>query len=634
MAKVKKTKKSATTRSRIKGCPLAVFGFSDRVAMIMQTMSKTAPTLFISWSFDGFNFTPDTKKISLKTSSGKNEKLRNCHNFCISAGDKDFILTYLRTGKIKNDDVIVFSRSKNFYSWKAVSEIPAMSSSRASVVYDESIDRFELYKDGLFIKNQSAKILSKWNTESALLFTSRGGFFDDDKISIIDSLKTDKGIVLLYDASITKDSETMLQVGGVLFDNTDPRHIIWRSPVPLWQGIVRKDKSKYDKIYTVGFTYFKNRFTVYWSTEHGDLIVGSFPSLFKSIEIKQYKILNKFEKNPIIIPRPGYLWEAQGTFNPGVFQDDDHTLHLFYRALGSDGISRIGYAKSLDGLHFTKRSSFPVFQPSHGFGLPDGTKNREPIHYNPGYYTSGGGWGGSEDPRLVKIGDTIYMLYVAFEGWSSVRIALSSISVSDFRAGRWNWKQPILISPPNQVNKNWVLFPEKINGKFAVLNSIVPKIMIEYVDDLENLKDFIRSPRPEGPQPGRTDSWDNLLRGAGPPPIKTDIGWLLLYHALDKREGHKYKLGAMILDLKDPSKVLYRSQHPILYPEMWYENEGKPGIVYASGAAVVGDDLFVYYGGGDRVVCVAKTHLKDFLDYLVSGKPDSYELSTIFAPVN
>ena len=147
--------------------------------------------------------------------------------------------------------------------------------------------------------------------------------------------------------------------------------------------------------------------------------------------------------------------------------------------------------------------------------------------------------------------------------------------------------------------------------------------MIEYVDSLEYFDGtkFINSPRPEGtPQPGRENQWDGLVRGAGPPPIKTNFGWLLLYHAIDIREPGKYKLGAMILDAQNPTHVLYRTPHPILSPDEVYENNGKPGVVYASGAVIKNDHLYVYYGGADRVTCVATAPLDEFLAYVRSGK--------------
>lgn len=194
-------------------------------------------------------------------------------------------------------------------------------------------------------------------------------------------------------------------------------------------------------------------------------------------------------------------------------------------------------------------------------------------------------------------------------------MAVSSIDENDFFNKKWKWSKPILISAPNTINKNWVLFPEKINGKYAILHSIVPKILIEYVDNIDHPTKSITSPRKQGPQPGRKNSWDNWIRGAGPPPIKTDRGWLLLYHAGTEGD-HRYKLGAMLLDLNDPATITHRSPNPILVSEEWYENEWKPGIVYACGAVIKDGDLFVYYGGGDKHVCVAQTPLNDLLDSL------------------
>ena len=94
------------------------------------------------------------------------------------------------------------------------------------------------------------------------------------------------------------------------------------------------------------------------------------------------------------------------------------------------------------------------------------------------------------------------------------------------------------------------------------------------------------------------------------------MGWLLLYHAIDSREPHKYKLGAMILSAEDPTKILYRSPRPILAPDMHYENDGKPGVIYASGAVVKDGELYVYYGGGDKYVCSAHTPMRELLNWL------------------
>jgi beta-1,2-mannobiose phosphorylase / 1,2-beta-oligomannan phosphorylase len=235
--------------------------------------------------------------------------------------------------------------------------------------------------------------------------------------------------------------------------------------------------------------------------------------------------------------------------------------------------------------------------------------------FNPSFYTSGGGWYGCEDPRAVIIGDRVYLTYTAFGGWHSVRMAYTSISLSDFKKGKWNWKRSRLISPYGEVHKNWVLFPEKIHGKFAVLHSLFPRIRIDYVDTLESLEyhSSIKSTAPKG---GFTNSWDNAVRGAGPPPIKTKDGWLLLYHAMDKDDPNKYKVGAMLLDLNNPSRITHKAPHPLLAPDMHYENDYKPGVVYVSGAVVKNGTLYMYYGGGDKHLCVAEANLNDLLTWL------------------
>lgn len=333
-------------------------------------------------------------------------------------------------------------------------------------------------------------------------------------------------------------------------------------------------------------------------------------NLYKKRNVPKNLTLTRYENNPVITPKPYSKWETVATFNPAAVKDDEGFVHLLYRAIGDDGVSRIGHAKSSDGVIFADKSSFPVYVSTPSSYNDDET----PKYYDTTMYASGGSWGGCEDPRAVVIDGRVYMTYTAFDGWQSVRIALTSISMEDFKASKWNWKKPKFISSASEVNKNWVLFPEKVNGKSAVLHSISPEIKIDYIDDIDYLEEQqIKSSAPSG---GRENSWDNWMRGAGSPPVKTDIGWLLLYHAMDKNDPNKYKVGCMILDLNDPTKILYRSNKPLFEPIASYENDGKPGVVYASGSLIMGDDLFVYYGGGDRNVCVAKTPLKPLLTWL------------------
>lgn len=109
------------------------------------------------------------------------------------------------------------------------------------------------------------------------------------------------------------------------------------------------------------------------------------------------------------------------------------------------------------------------------------------------------------------------------------------------------------------------------------------------------------------------------MRGA--PPIKTKDGWLLIYYAVDDKDDSQYKIGAMLLDLERPEKVLYRTDQPILSPVEWYENEGhKSGVSYPCGAVVKEGTLYVYYGGADTVVAVASAPIKTFINTLKQTK--------------
>lgn len=317
--------------------------------------------------------------------------------------------------------------------------------------------------------------------------------------------------------------------------------------------------------------------------------------------------------NPVLVPA-GHAWEEGGVMNPAAIEAGGR-VHLFYRAVGSDGVSRVGYASSSNGNRFDDRLPYPVF----ALGAADADTRRFAEHS--GLNTSGGSYAGVEDPRAVVIDDRMYMTFSAFAGWDSLRIAVSSISVADLLAKRWKWTPPSYISPVGQVHKNWVLFPEKIHGKFAVLHSLHSgsrdRVLVDYLDTLDE-NASIESPY----NPVKDETvWDSTLRGAGPPPIKTKDGWLLLYHATDAKEPSRYKLGALLLDLDDPSKVVARSPFPILAPDASYENEGaKSGVVYATGAVVRGGTLTVYYGGADSVVCAAKTPLAQFVRNLKDKK--------------
>lgn len=314
-------------------------------------------------------------------------------------------------------------------------------------------------------------------------------------------------------------------------------------------------------------------------------------------------VLTKSEENPIISPKPENGWETWQTFNPGVILIDNK-VHFLYRAIGEDGISRLGYAVSSDGFTIDERLPFPVYE----------HKTKGAAKFNIYSFFSGGSFGGAEDPRLTRVDeeDALYMTYTACN--KGLRVALTSIKVDDFLKKDWKWKKPTLISPPGEIHKNWLIFPEKIHGKYAILHSIKPNIQIEYVDSLgfDNIE-YIQSFHGGGPQ---KRCWDKWLRGAGAPPLKTEEGWLLFYHAMDN-DWSKYKVGAMLLDLNDPTKVLFRASEPVLEPSEDYENNGyKGGVVYISGAVVKDGNLLAYYGASDNCVGVVYAPLEEFLKAL------------------
>lgn len=350
------------------------------------------------------------------------------------------------------------------------------------------------------------------------------------------------------------------------------------------------------------------------------------------LKIKAKKIsslIKKFKNNPIIEPVRNSFWESEAVFNPGAVAHDGR-VHLFYRALGGDGMSRIGYASSKDGIHFDERLPYPVYAAENA----NEAKNNYQIHYpftSPArlvydtvLYASGGGWGGCEDPRAVKIDERIYLTFNMFNGWESMRVGFTSIDAEDLKNKKWNWEQFAYLSRPGDRQKNWVLFPEKINGKFALFHNLdkgdSSRVHIAYVDELDMHKTPSQKDAPDiHTLPDHLVAWHNRTRSAAAPPLKTKDGWLLFYHAMDKNDPNRYKVGALLLDLKDPTKVLYRANRPILEPDEWYENDWKPGIIYASGAVVKDGTLFLYYGGGDKRIAVAYADLNEFIQKLKSG---------------
>src|SRR3989338_4245078 len=359
----------------------------------------------------------------------------------------------------------------------------------------------------------------------------------------------------------------------------------------------------------------------------GAVFSPSFRKAFTRATAKGVK-LSRTLINPII--RSGtHPWQAEAVFNPAAALAGGRP-HLVYRAIGTDGLSRLGYASSKDGITFDERLPYPVYVTADSSTMPAGARR-----YSPFMYPSGGSWGGCEDPRMVVIEGTLYVTFNMFENWL-LKVGYISIAAEDFLAKRfYKWDGPYILSSSGR-DKNWVLFPEKIRGQFAVLHSIIgdtnERVRIEYTDDLKTLKNrLFVSPDPQQ-MPDRPLAWHTRVRSAGPPPLKTDKGRLVFYHAHDARKAHRYKIGAMLLDLADPTKIVARAHASVLEPDFDYENTGKPGIVYACGATIQNGILYLYYGGADKVICVAIAKLYRFLDALIAGHAASLAPERLQAP--
>lgn len=417
------------------------------------------------------------------------------------------------------------------------------------------------------------------------------------------------GILICYRLVHSEGSRLRHEVHMALVDQYRPTHIHWQSPV-LWQ-----DDPEWGLTTFGGAAIFRSQVYSFWNTKNFGIMLVRYPIEGIPFQLPKDRVisLEKSRFNPVIYPRGEYHWEAFATYNPAAFYAEGK-IHILYRAQGHDLISSIGYASSKDGMTIDERLDSPVFHPQEVFETFQ-KANPSQVEQK---YVSGGGIAGCEDPRVTLIDDRVFMTYVAFDGASPPRVALTSIDLKDFLAKRWLWERPVLISPPGVVDKSAVIFPEKVKGKYVIMHRIFPDILIDYVSDLNFdgstwLKTIHRI------QP-RENMWDSRKIGAGAPPIKTPEGWLLIYYGVDDRDDRQYKMGAMLLDLENPEKVLYRSSTPILEPEDWYENSGfKPGIVYPCGAVQVGEKVFVYYGGADCVVCVASRNLTDFIDALKSN---------------
>ncbi len=333
--------------------------------------------------------------------------------------------------------------------------------------------------------------------------------------------------------------------------------------------------------------------------------------------------LKRYDGNPILRPNPANDWENLAVFNPAAWYDQDNKqVLLLYRAAEAHPEYKcyFGLAVSSDGYHFERVSDQLAFSPSED-GFDASTV---------------------QDPRMVKMGEYYYITYACRffpfgQFWmpqsqrykaplcppdfprvirtnaTSTGLLLTKDFKTYIRAGR--------ITDPTLDDRDVVLFPEKINGKYVLMHRPLewvgeeygtefPAIWISTSDDLLGFKHSTLLARAKY-------DWECGKIGINTPPLRTPEGWLTLYHAVGSDK--YYRLGALLLDLEDPTKVLHRTPDWIMQPEEEYEIDGYyRGCVFPCGKVLIDGTLFIYYGAADKYVGVATCPLDELMEYLLS----------------
>jgi predicted GH43/DUF377 family glycosyl hydrolase len=430
-------------------------------------------------------------------------------------------------------------------------------------------------------------------------------------------LKTKYGWLLIYSHiqnyfSGPEKLDRIFGIEALLLDLKDPTKIIGRTRGPILAPEESYELSGYipDVIFPTGAIIEKDLLYIYYGAADTTTCLAfvNLEDLLSSIYEKTAPLwrFKRASSNPIISPKSENPWESKATFNPAAITIGEKT-HILYRTLSEDNTSSIGYASTLDGVTIDERLDTPVYVPREDF------ENKK----------IPGGNSGCEDPRLTKIGKKIYICYTAFDTIGPPRVAVSSISEKDFVAHNWNWEKPFLITPKGLDDKDTCIFSQKFREGYFVAHRVGNEICGDFLKNLGPDGDTVdKCLRILGP---RVNFWDSLKVGITAPPIKTKYGWLLLYHGVSKSHG-TYRVGTVLLDLKDPAIILARGTDTIFEPEEVYEKIGiVNNVVFPCGMVVRDDLLYIYYGGADKVTCVATMKLSIILDALVRGKKLNYK---------
>jgi beta-1,2-mannobiose phosphorylase / 1,2-beta-oligomannan phosphorylase len=344
-------------------------------------------------------------------------------------------------------------------------------------------------------------------------------------------------------------------------------------------------------------------------------------------------IAKRFDENPLLKPKDiratSHSMKVECLLNPGVFKFKDKTWLLLrvaerpeqiagqvsfpvYNEMGEIEIVR--FDKSDPDLDFTDprvinyRGKDYLTTLSHLRLVysDDGKTFHESDQYGPVYGMDVQEAYGIEDCRVTEIDGTFNLTYTMV---SHMGVGVGLIQTRDWRT----FDRKGMILPPH--NKDCAIFTEKINGKYYALHRpSSPQLGGNYIWLAES-PDLVHWGNHKCIATTRSNMWDSARIGAGAAPIKTAEGWLEIYHGADKE--NRYCLGALLLDLHNPSIVIARSEQPIMIPSAEYEMTGFFGkVVFTNGHIVDGDTIHMYYGASDEVICGAQLSIKEILNSL------------------
>lgn len=335
------------------------------------------------------------------------------------------------------------------------------------------------------------------------------------------------------------------------------------------------------------------------------------------------------QKEGILLAPRDLSFEREAVLNPSCLQEGN-TTHVYYRAVQKGNISSIGYAKLEGPLQVVERADTPLLVPEYPYEKH-----------------------GMEDPRVVIIDGLAYLTYTAYDG-ANARIAYAissdlktfekqgvisaemtydeaedlfrgSVQKETYRVFESYFKD--IVDPRVLLwEKDAFLFPKKFGGRFALVHRVLPDMQIVYFDDFAELtsrafwESYLR--RLSDHVLLEAECWyETRSIGGGCPPIETEEGWLLIYHAVqDSHEGKTYHAAAALLDKQNPQKVLGRLSHPLFSPTESWEREGiVDRVVFPTGATVFDGRLYIYYGAADTHVAVASVDLAQLLNVLKSS---------------